>query len=70
MSQKIKPVVTINDKWCKACGICIALCTKEVLEADDMGKAKVAKPEKCIGCRICELHCPDFAITVERGNEG
>jgi 2-oxoglutarate ferredoxin oxidoreductase subunit delta len=18
----------------------------------------------CIGCRFCEIHCPDFAITV------
>jgi 2-oxoglutarate ferredoxin oxidoreductase subunit delta len=21
-------------------------------------------PEKCTGCRWCELHCPDFAIFV------
>jgi 2-oxoglutarate ferredoxin oxidoreductase subunit delta len=26
--------------------------------------AFVAHPEKCIGCKICENLCPDFAITV------
>jgi len=24
---------------------------------------------KCIVCRLCELHCPDFAIAV-RGEDG
>jgi 2-oxoglutarate ferredoxin oxidoreductase subunit delta len=29
---------------------------------------EIAVPEACIGCRDCELHCPDFAIYVaERG---
>lgn len=29
---------------------------------------EVVAPESCIGCKDCELHCPDFAIYVaERG---
>lgn len=30
-----------------------------------LGKiVKVINPESCIGCMECELHCPDFAISV------
>jgi 2-oxoglutarate ferredoxin oxidoreductase subunit delta len=59
------PVVVYN-RWCKGCGICIAFCPTKVLEMGDEGKAVVARPESCTRCQICELHCPDFAITVRR----
>jgi len=26
--------------------------------------------EKCIGCRLCEYLCPDFAIFIERVSGG
>jgi 2-oxoglutarate ferredoxin oxidoreductase subunit delta len=26
--------------------------------------AEVVNPGKCIGCRMCEIVCPDFAIAV------
>jgi 2-oxoglutarate ferredoxin oxidoreductase subunit delta len=29
----------------------------------------VENPEACIGCRDCELHCPDFAIFVAERSE-
>jgi len=50
--------------WCKNCGICAAFCPKSVLRCDDTG-AHVEKPEECIGCRFCEMHCPDLAISVQ-----
>nr|WP_035246180.1 4Fe-4S binding protein [Desulfogranum mediterraneum] len=50
--------------WCKACGICMAFCPKQIISADKAGKPVIKEPEKCIGCRFCEIHCPDFAITV------
>ncbi len=66
MSDAAKFKIIIKKDWCKACGICISMCPKQVLQEDEYGKAFVAYPENCIGCKICELHCPDFAIIVEK----
>ena len=63
MAGKYK--VLIEDKWCKACGICIEFCPKDVLGAKIDGKAEVINEEECIGCKMCEIRCPDFAITVK-----
>jgi 2-oxoglutarate ferredoxin oxidoreductase subunit delta len=54
----------INRQWCKGCGVCVAFCPKSVLELDDKEKAVVARFEKCICCRYCELRCPDLAIEM------
>lgn len=55
----------IYRDWCKACGICVAFCPTGVYDRDESGKPLAARPDDCIGCRFCELHCPDFAITIE-----
>lgn len=56
--------VSVNEKHCKACGICIGLCPRQVFTVNYLGKAVAKNPEKCSGCKICELHCPDFCIEV------
>ncbi|MDH4319631.1 MAG: 4Fe-4S binding protein [Desulfobulbaceae bacterium] len=63
--HKLFEVVFYLD-WCKACGICIAFCPKKVISADKIGKPEIKDPDSCIGCRFCEIHCPDFAITVKK----
>jgi 2-oxoglutarate ferredoxin oxidoreductase subunit delta len=55
----------INREWCKGCGICVAFCPKQVLEMDREDKAVAVRLGDCIACRLCELRCPDLAITVE-----
>ncbi len=63
--KKVKKefAVTVAEKRCKGCGICIELCPKKVLElAYPQMKCRVVRIQDCIGCLMCELHCPDFAI--------
>jgi len=55
---------TVFYDWCKACGICIAFCPKEVYSPNQEGKPIINQADACIGCLFCELHCPDFAITI------
>ncbi len=63
--------IEIYEAWCKACGICIAFCPKKCLRLDEEGMTEVTNPERCIGCGWCEVHCPDFAISIrEKKDKG
>ncbi|HET6496755.1 MAG TPA: ferredoxin family protein [Thermoleophilia bacterium] len=59
------PIVLDLD-LCKACGICIAICPRQVYDRDEAGFPVIARPELCAQCLTCEVHCPDFAIAIER----
>lgn len=50
--------------WCKACGLCIAFCPQKIISADKNGRPVMDDADRCVGCRFCEIHCPDFAITI------
>ena len=64
--------ITINTERCKACGLCIAHCPKQLLQPSD--KTNEAgyhptvqnRPEACNGCAICALMCPDICFTIVR----
>lgn len=63
-----KKELICDTKWCKACGICVAFCPRNVLVLED--KVKIANKDACIFCRQCERICPDYAIYVkEEENE-
>ncbi len=64
MAKKAKHTVEIYKSWCKRCGICAAFCPVEALGQDENGLAYIKDPEKCTGCHLCEMRCPDFAIHV------
>lgn len=62
--------ITIVPRYCKACEICVKLCPQSVLEIKDF-KVHVAHIEDCTACMLCELRCPDFAISVSgKGKKG
>lgn len=64
--------ITVDKFLCKGCGICVDMCPRGVfLWAKDLSKRGFKYPvpenvEKCVGCRLCEIICPDFAISVEK----
>lgn len=55
--------------WCKRCGLCSALCPRGVIVQDETGAPQARYPDACTGCLFCELHCPDFAITIRERDE-
>jgi len=60
-----KGTIEINERYCKACGICAEFCPTKVL-AMDAFVVKVVNADACIACNQCELRCPDFAIKVHK----
>ena len=64
--------IRISKAMCKSCGICVELCQYNVLKmiADNVLNDKlvpcVENIEDCVGCGMCEMFCPDFAISIER----
>ena len=56
--------VRVNE-WCKACGICAEFCPKKVFDFERGNPPVPRRVEDCIGWRLCELRCPDFAVMVE-----
>ena len=55
---------------CKECGFCIEFCPQKVLtssaEINSHGYHIVCSldNEKCTGCNVCAMICPEFAISV------
>jgi Fe-S-cluster-containing hydrogenase component 2 len=37
-----------------------------VYDRDESGYPIISRAEDCTSCLLCELHCPDFAIEVQR----
>ncbi len=74
-TQKENVLVWVDIKNCKACSICVSLCPSGTIAMvpdhhSTLGATiEVIAPESCIGCRDCELHCPDFAIFVAEKTE-
>ena len=58
--------LVVSVSWCKACGICMQLCPKDVLGEESVTKKVILiAPEKCNGCGLCEVSCPDYVFTVQ-----
>jgi len=61
--------VSINEAFCKQCGICAAFCPKGVLAMKPGKVPQVIHPGLCTGCQLCAYRCPDFAIEVKERND-
>ncbi len=57
--------ISINEKWCKQCGYCIAFCPNQVYGKEIDGSPLIQYADKCSVCQLCVKRCPDFAIRVE-----
>lgn len=63
-------MIEIVLDWCKGCEICVNRCPVDALAySTELNKRGVYPPilkeeNECNYCRLCELLCPDFAITV------
>ncbi len=68
----VKGWVVVDEPFCKACELCVSACPMEVLElAQDRLNPTGYHPaqlngDKCTGCAVCALVCPEAAITVFR----
>lgn len=60
--------VIIKHDLCKKCGICMEFCPKNVFDLNEEGLIVPRNNDKCIGCKLCEYRCPDFAVKVEVSN--
>ena len=56
-----KPI--IDKKKCNNCGDCIEICPMECFGNKE--DVKVVNADTCIGCKACEVQCPQEAIIVE-----
>ncbi|MGL4670177.1 MAG: 4Fe-4S dicluster domain-containing protein [Methanobacteriaceae archaeon] len=68
-------MIKIDADLCKGCDLCIISCPKEVYGKSNVSNKKniylpvVENEEECTKCHICEIICPDQAITVSDDND-
>jgi 2-oxoglutarate ferredoxin oxidoreductase subunit delta len=68
--------ITIDEEWCKGCYLCVHYCKKKVFAKSKKRNVRgytlpqITIPEDCTLCKNCEYICPEFAVTVEKGQEG
>lgn len=55
----------IDNSLCTGCGLCVQYCPMDVLRmAPNTNKAFIKYIRDCQSCLLCEMECPEGAITV------
>jgi len=57
-------IITIDEKKCTGCGLCIPGCPEGAIQLID-GKARLVSDLFCDGLGACLGHCPEGAISIE-----
>jgi NAD-dependent dihydropyrimidine dehydrogenase PreA subunit len=59
-------IESIDLTLCTGCGICAEACPMDVIRFDpDSQEPRIAYPESCIFCFLCETWCPSSCIEVK-----
>jgi len=71
--DRVKPKhyqIRVLKERCKGCRFCTEFCPKQVLHESTEFNSKGYHPvyadsnNECVDCGLCELICPEFAISV------
>ncbi|MFC1866129.1 4Fe-4S dicluster domain-containing protein [Chloroflexota bacterium] len=64
LSFDIMYAETIDVKTCQQClaPSCMQACLFDAISIDDTTGARVIDQDKCTGCRLCEIACPEEAV--------
>ncbi len=78
MTDKALTQEGIKGRWsvfpglCKGCGLCIEKCPTKIIEwSKALGiygtpAVRLNEADKCIACKMCQIVCPDCAISVDK----
>ncbi len=51
---------------CTGCELCLERCFFDALTIDDESGTSLVEPDKCIGCGVCALTCPEETLKLYR----
>jgi len=54
------------NEECVLCGTCVDRCFFGAISLDEKAGRAVANPEKCLGCGLCTITCPQEALKLQR----
>ena len=72
LAKKVQGLVYVLEEWCKGCGFCVEFCPFDIMTLDGKMNSKgysppiLTDPERCTGCDLCGMVCPEFAIWVKK----
>ncbi len=60
--------ITIHEKLCNGCGVCVEVCAKQsnppALTQKEKGDIPEYNTKTCIGCWVCVEECPEKAVEI------